>query len=119
MNGGTHIALQSWTPSSAIATGDAWNTLRVIVNGRNLYFYINGVLVWSGWDSSLTVGRVGIGMYRDDSSTNNRLSVDCVKRQLEDFVGHSGVTLERGRQMASDRMSYSIHLSLLSSWRYE
>ncbi len=62
---GVVTALQDWTSSSAINTGDAWNTLRVIADGSNLYYYINGTLVWVGADTSLTYGRVGIGMYWD------------------------------------------------------
>ena len=60
---GSSTALQFWTSSSAINTGRAWNILRVIANGSNFYFYINGTLVWSGTDSTYSSGRVGIGMY--------------------------------------------------------
>ena len=61
-------ALQEWTYTSAINKGGAWNTLRVVANGSNLYFYINGTLVWSGSDTSLSSGRVGIEMYSDGTS---------------------------------------------------
>ncbi len=74
--GGSSAALQDWTASPAINTGDAWNTLRVVAEGGRLSFYINGALVWSGTDYSLSFGRVGIGMYRDASSTGNLLQVD-------------------------------------------
>jgi Zn-dependent metalloprotease len=62
-SGGTSTALQSWTASSAIKAGEAWNWLRVYANGTTLQFYINGTLVWSGTDSTLTNGKVGIEMY--------------------------------------------------------
>ena len=67
--------LQEWTSSSAIRQGNAWNTLRVVANGSNLYFYINGTLVWSGSDTSLSSGRVGIWMYSDGTS-GDQLWVD-------------------------------------------
>jgi Zn-dependent metalloprotease len=73
---GTYTALQSWTTSEAINTFDAWNTLRVVAEGSNLSFYINGDLVWSGIDRDLAVGQVGLVMYRDLSSTGNLFQVD-------------------------------------------
>jgi hypothetical protein len=69
--GGTSIPLYSWTTSSAISQGPAWNTLRVIAKGSALRFYINGVLVWQGTDTSLANGRVGISMYSDGSAGND------------------------------------------------
>jgi hypothetical protein len=73
---GSYTPLQGWTSISAINQGSAWNTLRVVANGSNFYFYINGTLVWSGTDSSLTSGRVGIGMYRSSTSSGDQLWVD-------------------------------------------
>ena len=73
---GTSTCLQSWTASSAINQGSAWNTLRVVANGGNLYYYINGTLVWSGSDFSLSSGRVGIRMHRSSSSTGDQLWAD-------------------------------------------
>ena len=62
--------LQNWTSTSAINKYSQWNTLRVVAVGSNLSFYINGQLVWSGTDSSLTSGKVGVGMYRDTAADN-------------------------------------------------
>ncbi len=56
--------LAPWTVHSAINTGESWNVFKVIANGSSLYFYINGVLVWSVADTSLSSGNVGVGMYR-------------------------------------------------------
>ena len=70
VGGGSYTALKAWTDSSAIVQGAAWNILRVKAFGSNLYFYINGSLVWSGTDSSLTSGRVGVGTYRFATTTN-------------------------------------------------
>jgi hypothetical protein len=76
--GGDHIALQGWTYSSAINQGDAWNTLRVVAYGSSLSYYINGILVWSGADTDLSSGRVGVGMYQT-SESDNELRVDWAK----------------------------------------
>lgn len=67
---GSYTALQSWTPSSAINTGSAWNVLRVVASGSTLYFLINGSWVWWGSDPSYYGGRVGIVIYEDTSSGN-------------------------------------------------
>lgn len=69
-------ALMGWTDTSAIHTGSAWNTLRVVANGSQMTFYINNQLIWSGSDSTLASGRVGVGMYRSASSTGDQLDVD-------------------------------------------
>ncbi len=70
------VALQNWTASTAINQGYYWNTLRVVANSSSLYYYINGTLVWSGVDTALGIGRVGIGMYRTSGSSGDRLWVD-------------------------------------------
>ena len=44
--------------------------MRVVASGSSLTFYINGTPVWSGSDSSLTSGRVGLGFYADATSGN-------------------------------------------------
>jgi hypothetical protein len=54
----------------AVRKGAAWNTLTVVASGSSLSFYINNTLVWSGTDTELTSGRVGIGMYSDSSAGN-------------------------------------------------
>jgi len=64
---GGYTALQSWTFTSAINQGSDWNHLRVVAQGANLDFYINATLVWSGTDSTLTSGRVGISAYKSTS----------------------------------------------------
>jgi len=73
---GVSTELKAWTSNSAIVTGAAWNTLRVYASGSSFWFYINGTLVWTGADSSHSSGRVGVGMYRDSTSTGNGFYVD-------------------------------------------
>jgi hypothetical protein len=61
---GTEVALKNWTASAAIAQNN-WNTLKVVANGTLMKFYINNTLVWSVSNTSLKVGRIGFGFYRD------------------------------------------------------
>jgi C1A family cysteine protease len=75
---GNWTYLQNWTSRSAI-NKNGWNTLKVTASGSSLKFYINGSLVWSGSDSALARGRVGIGMYRSSTSTGDLLQVDWAK----------------------------------------
>ena len=75
-SGSTTVILKAWTASAAIVQ-NGWNTLKVIAVGNSLKFYINGTLVWSGSDSTLQVGQVGAGYYRD--SANGTLWVDWAK----------------------------------------
>jgi len=76
IDGGTSVALQNWTFTSAINTYDAWNTLRVIASSGSFYFYINDILVWIGTDTSLIAGRAGVGMYQSVDSTGNYFYVN-------------------------------------------
>lgn len=62
--------------STAIDTGEAFNTLRVVAIGDQLAFYINGTKVWEGSDNSLTSGRVGVGVSRNPESTGDEFFVD-------------------------------------------
>jgi hypothetical protein len=66
---GTWLLLKTWTGSSAIHQGSAWNELRVIAKGTSLKYYINNSLVWSGNShSSLKSGRVGVSMATPSNS---------------------------------------------------
>jgi Zn-dependent metalloprotease len=68
----------STTPVSAVTKGQEWNLLRVEANGSNLKFYINNQQVWSDMDTSLTSGKIGVGISRNSTSSWDRLSVDWV-----------------------------------------
>jgi len=74
---GTATALKGWTASTAIAKG-GWNTLKVVAVGSLMRFYINNVLVWSVASSLYPTGQAGVAMYRDGTSTGNRLYIDWV-----------------------------------------
>lgn len=60
---GTWSWLQSWTSSTAVNAGT--NVLAAVAEGSALRFYINGTLVWSGADTALTGGRIGLMGYND------------------------------------------------------
>ena len=64
-----------WQETGAIIQG-GYNVVRVVATGSSLNYYINGTLVWSGSDTSLTKGTVGFGMYRDITSSDDWLDVD-------------------------------------------
>jgi hypothetical protein len=68
MPNGDTVQIQGWTLSSAINQGDYYNILRVVANGSDFSFYINGTLVWQGSDTTYSSGVVGIGMYRAAST---------------------------------------------------
>jgi len=107
--GGDVTALQDWTASSAINRGDAWNTLRVVADGADLYFYVNGTLVWWGSDYSLTSGRVGIGMYRTSDSSGDQLFADWATLSglgttgLEVLTGTGAISAEQRALNAAAR----------------
>jgi hypothetical protein len=92
--GGVSTAVKYWTSSSYI-NRNGWNELGAYVSGSSLYFYINGNLVWSGTDTSLTSGRAGLGMYRG-TSTSDTMYVDwavltCLSGEAGDGdVGNMG-----------------------------
>ena len=73
---GISTVVHPWTATSAINQDENWNTLRVVAEGTNLTFYINGIEVWNGQDSDLISGKVGIRMYRRSDSTGDELLVD-------------------------------------------
>jgi Zn-dependent metalloprotease len=74
--GGSAVSLAGSTYSEAINTGDAWNTLRVVAHGPQMFFYINGDLVWSGADNTYATGQVGLIFYRPSGSTGDNFQVD-------------------------------------------
>ncbi|MEK6223135.1 MAG: hypothetical protein N2D54_12895 [Chloroflexota bacterium] len=76
-NSGAGHILKGETVSVAIIKG-GWNVLKVTAKGSSLKFYINGTLLWSGVDSTLSGGKVGIGMYRN-ADAGDKLLVDWAR----------------------------------------
>jgi Zn-dependent metalloprotease len=74
--GANEVSLLSYTTSGAVNLGDSWNTMKIIANRNHLYYYLNDNLVWSGIDYSYSYGKVGLTMYRNDTSTGDRFQVD-------------------------------------------
>ena len=68
--------MKGWTYTTAIFKSSHLNTLKVVAVGTSLKFYINNILVWRGIDSTLSIGHVGVEMYRNSSSTGNKLYID-------------------------------------------
>ena len=90
---GVETAVKYWTSSSAINTGAAWNKMRVYASGSSFWFYINDTLVWHGSDSSLSTGKIGVGMY-SQSVPGNHLWVDYVtSTALDEAADRSGNTV--------------------------
>jgi hypothetical protein len=65
---GSFSWIQYWTVSPEIHTNV--NVLRATADGTTLSFHINGTLVWSGNDVSLTGGLVGLGGYTPGTVTH-------------------------------------------------
>ena len=85
---GVNTALLPWTASSAILPYD-WNALKVVANGPDMEFYINGTLVAYGSDDSLADGRVGVSVWRG-SDPRAPLVVDWVKVSSEAVITSPG-----------------------------
>lgn len=107
-------ALKAWTTSTAIIQG-GWNTLKVVAVGPTLKFYINGVLVWTGSDAAYKTGTVGVGMYRDTTSTGNAFYVDWATLQTtptaadtkNDEVVATGVTVSGGNMSQAPSAAFN------------
>jgi len=78
---GQSSALKYWTASPHIKKGAAWNTLRVVAKGNTLTFIINDKRVWSGKDTVLKSGRVGVGFSGPRPSNTEKLQVDWAKAE--------------------------------------
>jgi hypothetical protein len=74
--GGSTFTLADWNDSSAVIQGSEWNELRVYANGSRFTFTINGEKVWSGLDSNISKGLVGMSFFRNGVGTSNKLLVD-------------------------------------------
>jgi len=75
VNNLTLTPLKSWTYSANINTS-GYNTVKVTASGNILNFYINGHLLWTGFDTDLIQGKAGIGFLGDPGSN---LWVDWAK----------------------------------------
>jgi len=105
--------LQDWTYSPSISTGAAWNVLRIVANGSNLYFYVNGALVWSWVDASIASERVGIEFYSPSPLTGDQLWVDwatltnIAPREILDTISPEQQALNEAAQEGAANKNYS------------
>jgi len=97
---GTNTTLQGWTSSSFIKPPEQSNVLGVNVVGTTIEFYINGHLVWTGSDSSLTSGRAGMLAYTTSGTSPIMHYFDDV------FVGQP---LTQSQQISDEQMWYNQH----------
>lgn len=84
---GVETPLKGWTTTTAV-NPNGWNTLKVMTWGSNLRFYINGVLIWSGTDTSLATGQVALTMFR--GTTPSRFDVDWATLGMSEVYKASG-----------------------------
>jgi len=82
----TPFVVKDWTLTPAINKG-GWNTLKVRADGSFMRYYINGVQVWLGWIEGLGQGKVGISMYKKDTTNVNKLWVDYAKLKTTEPYG--------------------------------
>ncbi len=86
---GSWTTLKGWTTSAAIVD-NGWNVLKVTADGSQFRFYINNSLVWSGTDSALTTGQVGILM--DRGTVAEKLEVDWATLGMSELYKASANT---------------------------
>ncbi len=73
------VQLQPLTKSDFINPGTEWNEMRVLAEGDDLSFYINGNLAWQGTDSTHSSGSVGLGLVNFEDSAQNTLDVEWAR----------------------------------------
>ncbi|MBN2269586.1 MAG: hypothetical protein JXN61_03175 [Sedimentisphaerales bacterium] len=85
---GVFTTLVGWTDSEYLNPVTEWNTLKVVAQGPNLYFYINENLVNSVIDGDLISGRIGLLGYTSTSYANSHFFDDVI-------VGEAEITSQR------------------------
>lgn len=73
------IQLNAIGRSELINAGTAWNEMRVVAEGEELSFYINGSLAWQGNDDTHVSGSVGIGLVNFTDEKANTLDVEWAR----------------------------------------
>ena len=58
---------------------DGWNNIKLVADGNTFYLYINGT--YMGWvsDSTFTWGKIGVGFYKDQTMTADKVYFDFVR----------------------------------------
>jgi uncharacterized protein Usg len=69
--GGDYRTILNWTPKGAVNDGmDAWNTMKIVRNGTNYSFYMNGTRMHSFSDSTYNPGYISILGYAGDRTAS-------------------------------------------------
>lgn len=71
--------VQAFSHSEFINPGTAWNEMRVVAQGEELSFYINGSLLWQGRDDTHASGSVGVGLVNFSDEKINTLDVEWAR----------------------------------------
>jgi len=68
-DGGWHQIANA--PSGAVKPQNQYNHLKVVANGSDLYYYVNGALVYSMTDTRFAAGQIGLRSYNMAFSADN------------------------------------------------
>jgi hypothetical protein len=84
--GEVSTTLITWTPTTSILPNN-WNKLKITMDNNKIRFYINNILVWSGVDTGIYSGKVGLSMFQqgDAIGLGNNLVVDWAKLGMSDY----------------------------------
>ncbi len=96
---GAFAGIVSWTASPYINPMETGNRLGVNLAGTTLQFFANGHLIWTGSDSSLTSGRIGLLGYT---------APDAVTTHYFDDVAVNG-SLSLGASISAEQAWYNSH----------
>lgn len=86
------IQLNAIDRSELINPGTAWNEMRVVAEGENLSFYINGSLAWQGSDDTHASGSVGIGFVNFTDDKTNTLDVEWARLSVPGVSSNLALT---------------------------
>lgn len=86
------IQLNAIGRSELINPGTAWNEMRVVAEGEDLSFYINGSLAWQGNDNTHASGSVGIGLVNFTDDKTNTLDVEWARLSVPGVSSNIALT---------------------------
>jgi len=106
-SGGKSTAIVPWTYSEYINQND-WNDLRVVADGSDFEFYINGEMVSSFSDENYTRGYVGFEMYQP-SAPKLKFYVDYATLTLIDDVGAGALSAQsvQASAISAEQQAYN------------
>jgi hypothetical protein len=81
---GQFEALVDWETSAVINQGDALNRLRVVCEGSNLTFFVNGELLAEATDTTYTEGDIGLGATTYEAEQRTEIHFDNLVASVPD-----------------------------------